>query len=131
MTLDYHSMPFEDFPNFKGGEKKMRAQMYFDGRVRILHGILEPGASIGEHLHETNAEIMFILGGEGTMIDDGVPSPVRIIAYVKIEILDVGTSEILIFGSFGLSLIYLVNYNIVLVGSILRKVKRIYGGERD
>ena len=77
MTLDYHSMPFEDFPNFKGGEKKMRAQMYFDGRVRILHGILEPGASIGEHLHETNAEIMFILGGEGTMIDDGVPSPVR------------------------------------------------------
>ncbi len=41
------------------------------------------------------------------------------------------TSEILVFGSFGLSLIYLVNYNIVLVGSILRKVKRIYGGERD
>lgn len=77
MTLDYHSMPFEDFPNFKGGEKKLRAQMYWDGRVRILHGILEPGASIGEHLHETNAEIMFILAGEGTIIDDGVPSPIR------------------------------------------------------
>ncbi len=40
-------------------------------------------------------------------------------------------SEILIFGAFGLSVIYLVNYNIVLVGSIFRKVKRIYGGERD
>ena len=40
-------------------------------------------------------------------------------------------SEILIFGAFGLSFIYLVNYNIVLVGSIFRKVKRIYGGERD
>ena len=40
-------------------------------------------------------------------------------------------SEISIFASFGLSFIYLVNYNIVLVGSILRKVKRIYGGERD
>lgn len=77
MILDYHSMPFEDFPNFKGGEKKMRAQMFFDGKVRILHGILEPGASIGEHLHETNAEIMFILNGEGTIIDDGVPSPVQ------------------------------------------------------
>ncbi len=40
-------------------------------------------------------------------------------------------SEISIFASFGLSFIYLVNYNIVLAGSILRKVKRIYGGERD
>ena len=40
-------------------------------------------------------------------------------------------SEILIFVAFGLSVIYLVNYNIVLVGSIFRKVKRIYGGERD
>ena len=40
-------------------------------------------------------------------------------------------SEILIFASFGISLVYLVNYNIMLVGSIFRKVKRIYGGERD
>ena len=40
-------------------------------------------------------------------------------------------SEILIFAAFGLSFIYLVNYNIVLTGSIFRKVKRIYGGERD
>ena len=40
-------------------------------------------------------------------------------------------SEISIFIAFGLSLIYLVNYNIVLAGSIFRKVKRIYGGERD
>ena len=40
-------------------------------------------------------------------------------------------SEISIFVAFGLSLIYLVNYNIVLAGSIFRKVKRIYGGERD
>lgn len=40
-------------------------------------------------------------------------------------------SQILIFTSFGFSLVYLVNFNIVLVGSIFRKVKRIYGGERD
>ena len=40
-------------------------------------------------------------------------------------------SEISIFVAFGASLIYLVNYNIVLAGSIFRKVKRIYGGERD
>lgn len=40
-------------------------------------------------------------------------------------------SEILIFVAFGASAILLVNYNILLVGSIFRKVKRIYGGERD
>ena len=40
-------------------------------------------------------------------------------------------SEILIFVAFGASIILLVNYNILLVGSIFRKVKRIYGGERD
>ena len=40
-------------------------------------------------------------------------------------------SEIMIFGAFGLSLIYLINYNLMLVGFVFRKVKRIYGGERD
>ena len=40
-------------------------------------------------------------------------------------------SEILIYASFGLSLIYLINYNIILVGFIARKVKNIYGGPRD
>lgn len=40
-------------------------------------------------------------------------------------------SEILIFASFGLSLITLTNFNIILIGFIYRKVKKIYGGERD
>ena len=77
MKIDFKNIEETIVPNFKGGEKKMKAQMFWDGRVRILHGILEPGASIGEHLHETNAEILFVIGGEGTIIDDGVPSPIR------------------------------------------------------
>lgn len=40
-------------------------------------------------------------------------------------------SEILIYAAFGLSLIYLINYNILLVGYIYRRVKNIYGGERE
>ena len=40
-------------------------------------------------------------------------------------------SEIMIFFAFGLSLVYLVNYNLMLAGFVLRKVKRIYGVERD
>ncbi|MBQ7182058.1 MAG: cupin domain-containing protein [Bacteroidaceae bacterium] len=76
MRLDFETMPFEDFPNFKGGEKTMRAQMFNDGKVKILHGILEPGASIGEHIHDFDAEVMFIIEGNGTIIDDGVASPI-------------------------------------------------------
>ena len=38
-----------------------------------MRGTLEQGASIGFHKHETNSEIMFILGGEGKVLfDDGV-----------------------------------------------------------
>ncbi len=40
---------------------------------RHLHDdILEPGATIGEHTHEGDEEIYFVLEGRGTMIVDGV-----------------------------------------------------------
>lgn len=71
MILDYSEMKWEEFPNFKGGEKSMKAQMFFDGTNRILHAILVPGASIGLHKHETNSEIIYFIKGEGTAILDG------------------------------------------------------------
>ena len=39
--------------------------------------------------------------------------------------------EILVYLSFGLTLIYLINFNIVLAGFLVRKVKNLYGGTRD
>ncbi len=39
--------------------------------------------------------------------------------------------QLLIFGAFGLSWAYLINYVIILVSFIFRKVKNIYGGSRD
>jgi uncharacterized cupin superfamily protein len=38
---------------------------------------LEPGASIGEHVHSGNEELYIILEGDGVMLIDGVPHPVR------------------------------------------------------
>lgn len=40
-------------------------------------------------------------------------------------------SEALIFACFGMSLITLINFNVVFVAYIYRKVKNLYGGERD
>lgn len=76
MTIDFNSMEFQALPNFKGGEKELKAQMFFDGTNRILHGILVPGASIGMHTHEDNTEIIFVIKGNGTIIDDGESSPI-------------------------------------------------------
>jgi mannose-6-phosphate isomerase-like protein (cupin superfamily) len=44
---------------------------------RFVHdNVLDPGASIGEHLHTGDEEIYLVLEGEGTMIEDGRPYPV-------------------------------------------------------
>ncbi len=37
---------------------------------------LEPGAVVGEHLHTQECEVYYILSGSGTMIEDGVRSPI-------------------------------------------------------
>jgi len=56
---------------FYGGKGALRAKMVSDDRNRILKGRLVPGASIGEHCHETSSEIIFVIAGEGTAILDG------------------------------------------------------------
>ncbi len=71
-------MPMQSYPAFKGGEKELSAQMFFDGTNRIMHGVLIPGASIGLHTHETNSEILFVLSGHGTIIEDGQSSPLHV-----------------------------------------------------
>ncbi|TGX80664.1 cupin domain-containing protein [Palleniella muris] len=77
MVIDFNTMEAEEFRNFKGGEKELSAKMFWDGTNRIFKGSLCPGASIGEHLHDTNSEILFVIKGEGTIIDDGIASPVK------------------------------------------------------
>ena len=77
MIVDFPNMPVNLIPNFKGGEKEFSVQMFDDGSCKIMHGILIPGASIGLHTHETNSEILFVLAGKGTLIDDGEAKPLR------------------------------------------------------
>lgn len=56
-------------PNFKGGEKEFSAKMFFDGTNRIFKGLLIPGASIGIHTHEDSCEVIFILEGNGCILE--------------------------------------------------------------
>lgn len=76
MILDFNTMEETVIEHFKGGEKSLKAQMFFDGKNRILHGVLVPGATIGLHTHDTSSEIIFILSGKGTVIEDGTPQEI-------------------------------------------------------
>ena len=46
MIIDFNNEQSTVIPNFKGGEKSISAKKHFDGVNRILHGVLESGASI-------------------------------------------------------------------------------------
>lgn len=68
MNFNYHEQEYEEFPNFKGGEKSLYAKMFHDEKNRIIYGKLIPGASIGVHTHETNSEIIYITKEQGEFL---------------------------------------------------------------
>lgn len=63
MKLSFSQEKYESYPKFKDGEKELLAKMYYDGKIRIMEGVLVPGASIGLHTHEMNAEVIFVIEG--------------------------------------------------------------------
>jgi len=71
MKIDFTTMQETILAQFKGGEKELKANMFFDGVNRIFKGTLVTGASIGRHTHETSSEIIYVLSGEGTMECEG------------------------------------------------------------
>ncbi|MCF0197326.1 MAG: cupin domain-containing protein [Bacteroidaceae bacterium] len=77
MKIAISAMEEVSHPHFKGGEKSAEMRMFFDGANRIMKGRLTPGASIGEHTHETNSEILYVLQGNPVAICDGVEEPLQ------------------------------------------------------
>lgn len=69
MILDFNKMGLTVLPNFKGGEKELSANMFFDGTNRIFKGRLIPGATIGMHTHDDSCEVIFILEGKGCIVE--------------------------------------------------------------
>lgn len=71
MLIRYEEMQEKELPGFKGGEKSFFVKMFADEANKIMHGRLEPGASIGIHTHDTNCEMVYILEGTGKVLYDG------------------------------------------------------------
>lgn len=71
MLLDFDAMEATELAQFYGGERTVRARMHTDGHNRIMMARLEPGASIGMHIHETGSEIVYVIQGTGRANFDG------------------------------------------------------------
>lgn len=71
MNIKFNNILETEIKNFKGGEKSIFSKMITDEYNKIMMNRLIPGSSIGEHVHETNSEIIFILEGTGLIICDG------------------------------------------------------------
>ena len=69
MIIRFDEIEQSVMPNFKGGEKALKANMFFDGTNRMFKGSLEPGASIGVHTHDDSCEVIFITGGKGSIFE--------------------------------------------------------------
>lgn len=74
-------MHFEICKNCHDGVGNLDLHVVMDGteqtKANFMHDdILEPGAIIGEHLHNGSAEIYFVAEGSGTMIVDGKEYPI-------------------------------------------------------
>lgn len=70
MIIDFSNISETVIKNFHEGKGTVFARMYVDDSHRIMSGRLEPGSSIGLHLHDKNCEIIYILKGVGTVMYD-------------------------------------------------------------
>lgn len=69
MIIDFLTMNEDAKPNFKGGEKEYNVKMFTDDKNKVMRGRLVPGASIGFHTHTEDQEVIYILEGEGSLVD--------------------------------------------------------------
>lgn len=69
MILKFDEIEKTVLPEFKGGMKELSANMFFDGTNRAFRGTLAPGASIGIHTHDDSCEAIFIIKGNGTILE--------------------------------------------------------------
>lgn len=71
MIIKFNEIDETIMPEFKGGTKEFSARIFQDADNKILYGKLVPGASIGNHTHETNSEIIYVLSGKGKVVYKG------------------------------------------------------------
>ena len=73
MLIEFDKMEPVVMQNVMGGTGEMVARTYQDELTKIMFSTLKPGACLGEHTHTDSCEIIYVISGQGTVMDDGVP----------------------------------------------------------
>ena len=83
MLIPRDQMKLRVWDNCHGGQGRTHLVEMLDkkhadpGFQYVSDMYVEAGASVGEHLHSDDEEIYYILEGEGEILLDGMPQPVR------------------------------------------------------
>ena len=71
MIIDFTKLEEWKLNNFKGGENYVLMHKFLDERNLIVRISIPKGGSIGFHKHEIDQEVMYIISGEGILIENG------------------------------------------------------------
>ena len=70
-TIDFIAMEIDTMSNFKGGEGDIYMKMLVDGKNKFMYCTIPSGSSVGNHTHDADMEIVYVLQGEATILFDG------------------------------------------------------------
>ncbi|MDO5690042.1 MAG: cupin domain-containing protein [Tissierellia bacterium] len=65
MFIDFTKLERTVADQLYGGNKSVEMKTYQDDKLKIVVGRLEPGASLGEHVHDPGFEVLYIQEGCG------------------------------------------------------------------
>lgn len=75
MDIKLHELPEEIIFRMREGEGNTHKLAFEDDAVRIMILSLEPGASIGRHMHDTTFEIFYGISGKGKVLYEDTEDP--------------------------------------------------------
>lgn len=71
MVINPQTLEEQTLEGFKGGKGILVTRNFMDDQCKIMFSTLKLGASSGNHLHEGNCEIVYIISGTATFCYDG------------------------------------------------------------
>lgn len=71
MYIDFESIKEVTIPGMNSGTGTMSVRMHNDDNYRIIHTVIHPGGSIGNHTQSTGDDMNFVISGSGIAVCDG------------------------------------------------------------
>ncbi len=78
MNINFNEIEAKELVNFKGGEKSVFMKAFGDAHNKVAMLRFPAGASIGMHRHEGTSETIYVVEGNGEMLEeDGSLVPLK------------------------------------------------------